>query len=112
MKVAINCITIILIFVSQTLFSQIADGNYTYSNNEITFKFSVIENGEKLSNVTIFNSVTKKTSNETGEYRSANNVGWYEVQSAECNYEFDAPVNGKLTLSQFDCKKGSACKKI
>lgn len=105
MKKSFLSLTLILFLISQNLFSQLADGKYTFSNNVISLDFTVSENGQTISSATIVNATTKKTSTGKGIYRSANNIEWYEFQTSDCNYEFDIPTD-KLVLSQFDCKNG------
>lgn len=105
MKKAIYFLTICLCFASQPAFSQMADGQYTFANNEITLELTITGDGWTISSATLTNNTTRKTLTGKGIYRQANNVKWYEFQTAECNYDFDVPTD-QLTLNQFDCKNG------
>ena len=103
MKKIFYSLTLILFLTSQTAFSQMDGGKYTFSNNAIILELTITGGGWTISSATVTNTTTKKTSNGTGEFRSANNIEWYEFQTNDCNYSFDVPSD-KLVLEQFDCK--------
>lgn len=105
MKKAIYYLTTVLFFSTQTAFSQMADGQYTFANNEVKLELTISGSGWTISSATLTNNTTKKTLTGKGEYRHANNIEWYEFQTTDCNYEFDIPKD-KLVLNQFDCKNG------
>ena len=105
MRNSIYFLTLILFLTAQTSFSQMADGKYTFENNEMTLELTITDGGWIISSATLTNATTKKTSTGKGYYRTANNFEWYEFQTTECNYDFDVPVD-KLVLNQFDCKNG------
>ncbi len=105
MKKAIYYLTTLLFFSTHTVFSQMAEGQHTFANNEVTLELTISDNGWTISSATLTNKTTKKTSTGKGEYRHANNIEWYEFQTTDCNYDFDIPTD-KLALSQFDCKNG------
>jgi hypothetical protein len=99
-------LSILLFFVfSNAVFAQLDDGNYKYTNNEITLSFKIEGSGWEISNIILTNNVSKKTLTGTGNYMKAGSIFWYQFHTNECNYEFDVP-GAKLTLSQFDCKNG------
>lgn len=105
MKKAIYYLTTALLFATQIAFAQMADGNYTFTNNDVTLELAITGGGWTISSATVTNNITKKASTGKGEYRHANNVEWYEFQTSDCNYDFDVPTN-RLLLNQFDCKNG------
>jgi hypothetical protein len=109
---------LILMLCSKLSFAQLANGNYTYSNNDITLKFSISNNGFAMSNIVLTNNLSAKKYNATGEWfmvnqraTGADTSGWYQIQTEACNYDFDVPAN-ELILNQFDCKDGSTSKKF
>lgn len=95
----------LLCFAIQPLFAQLQDGQHTFSNQSITLTLVMTDDGSTIASASVTNKITKKTSTGKGNYRTANNVEWYEFQTNDCNYDFDIAGN-KLTLSQFDCKNG------
>ncbi len=105
MKKTIYYLTTMILFTAQTAFSQMNDGQYTFANNKVTLELTITDYGRTISSATVTNNTTKKTSTGKGEYRHANNDGWYEFQTTDCNYDFDVPAD-KLFLTQFDCKNG------
>jgi len=111
MKNTIYFLTTILFFTTQTAFSQMTDGQYTFANNEVTLELTITDGGWTISSATVTNNATKKTSTGKGIYRNANNVEWYEFQTTDCNYdftnvEFNDVLADTLILNQFDCKSG------
>ena len=112
--------TIIFLCFSNSSFSQMDDGKYKFANNEITLSFTITGDGWQIKEIKITNNTTKKIVTGQGEWFRVNlngvdadydgPEGWYQIQTSECNYEFNVPSN-KLTLSQYDCKKGIKEKK-
>jgi hypothetical protein len=112
---------ITLMLCSKLSFAQLANGNYTYSNNDITLKFSISNNGFAMSNIVVTNTILGKKYNGSGEWFQVNSkgvdqnyqgpFGWYQFSTVECNYDFDVLAN-ELILNQFDCKDGSTSKKF
>jgi hypothetical protein len=112
--------SIIILCFSNSSFSQMNDGKYKFANNEITLSFTITDEGFQIKEINITNNTTKKILPGEGEWFKVNlngvdadyngPEGWYQIQTAECNYEFNVPSN-KLTLSQYDCKKGLKEKK-
>jgi hypothetical protein len=110
--------SIIILCFSNSSFSQMNDGKYKFANNEITLSFTITDDGFQIKEIKITNNTTKKIVTGEGEWFTVNTNGadsegpnaWYQIQTAECNYEFNVPSN-KLTLSQYDCKKGLKEKK-
>jgi hypothetical protein len=94
----------------QGFFAQLSDGTYAYANNEITVNFTLVDDGWTISTVTMTNNVTKKTAKGTGEYRNAEDMEWYEFQTADCNFSFDLPTN-TIIIEQYDCSNGGKEKK-
>jgi hypothetical protein len=80
------------------------DGNYIFSNEILSFDFTISGNGWQLSGTLTDIKLNTKTT-LTGEFRSANNIEWYEFKTSECSYEFDV-FSDTLFLSSFDCVSG------
>jgi len=105
----------LLIFISQSAFSQMKDGKYKFSNEEITLNFTTSEEGSNITEITLINHKTNKTITGEGEWFTVNEngadasydgpTGWYQFQTSECNYSFDIPKNN-LILSQYECQNG------
>ncbi|MFM7234724.1 MAG: hypothetical protein ACKOZM_09040 [Flavobacteriales bacterium] len=106
MKKTILLLSAGFLFLANNALAQMSDGKHTYANKEVTVELSVTDGGWTITTAKVTDNVTKKSSVGKGAYRTTNGVEWYEFQTAECNYDFDAPAAGKLTLSQFDCKNG------
>lgn len=103
-----NCATTLILSIGIALApsaqAQLANGNYTYSNAQYTLKFTIVDNGWSITNTTL----TAKSSGQVetqkgGEFMKG---GWYQFQTALCNYSFDDP-KGALKLSKYDCKDKS-----
>jgi hypothetical protein len=105
MNITITLIASSILLITKSAFSQMSDGKYVYNAKEVTLELSITDGGWTISSASVTDNTTKKTSTGKGVYRSASGAEWYEFQTAECNYDFDAPT-GKLILSQFDCKNG------
>jgi hypothetical protein len=112
---------IVFLFYSNVSFAQLEDGNYSYSNKEITLNFTISEVGFTISNIVVTNTILGKKYNGSGEWFQVNPkgvdpnyqgpFGWYQFSTDECNYDFEVPFN-ELILNQFDCKNGSASVKF
>jgi hypothetical protein len=112
---------LILMLCSKLSFAQMEDGNYTYSNKEITLNFTISDLGFTISNIVVTNTIIGKKYNGSGEWFQVNPrgvdpnyqgpFGWYQFSTDECNFDFEVPVN-ELILNQFDCKNGSASVKL
>ena len=106
-------------FLSLNAYSQMQPGDYTFTNNEYEFKFTISDGGWVISSIQI--DGTKEVLKD-GYWRRVNMngvdedydgpEGYYEFQTDQCNYDFDMPINNKLTLSSFDCKNSSKNKTI
>ena len=106
-------------FVSLNTFSQMQSGDYTFTNNENEFNFTISDGGWVISFIQI--NGTKEILKD-GYWRKVNMNGvdedydgpdgWYEFQTDQCNYDFNMPINNKLTLNSFDCKYSSKNKTI
>ena len=115
MKKVIYLLTMSFMFFVQTTLAQMDDGQYTFTNDKVTLKLTVIDDGWTISTVTLINNLSKKTSKGTGEWFKVNPNGvdedyqgpwgWYQFQTTECNYDFNVPKD-KLILNQFDCTNG------
>jgi hypothetical protein len=105
MKKSLFILAITFAFNSFDSLAQLADGQHTFVNQNITLTLVMTDDGSTIASASVTNKITKKTSTGKGSYRTANNVEWYEFQTNDCNYDFDVTGN-KLTLSQFDCKNG------
>ncbi len=99
-------ITLTFFLSTQLLFSQMENGSYKFSNNNITLEFTIEDDGWVISSAKVSNNQSKISFVGKGEYRSKDDYEWYEFQTNECNYSFSLPTN-KLTLEIFDCKNGS-----
>ena len=109
----------LLTFVSLNTFSQMQSGDYTFTNNENEFNFTISDGGWVISFIQINGS---KEILKDGYWRKVNMNGvdedydgpdgWYEFQTDQCNYDFNMPINNKLTLNSFDCKYSSKNKTI
>jgi hypothetical protein len=108
---------IMFLFFTQTAFSQLDDGNYMFSNNEIKLKLTIAEDGWKVTSATFTYLTANKTITGSGEWFPVNMngvdqnyngpAGWYQIQTAECNYEAEINYSTKhCKLNQFDCKNG------
>jgi len=103
-----HCTTKLILFVGIALTSsaqaQLANGNYTYSNAQYTLKFTIVDNGWSIKNTTLTNKSSGQVETQKGgEFMKG---GWYQFQTALCNYSFDDPKNA-LKLSKYDCKDKS-----
>jgi len=115
MRKVIYLLTMSFLLLVQTTLAQMDDGQYTFANDKVTLKLTVIDDGWTISSVTLTNNTSKKTSTGTGEWFRVNPNGvdedyqgpwgWYQFQTADCNYEFDVPKD-KLILNQYDCTNG------
>jgi len=105
------CFATALILCTQTAFAQMADGQYTFSNDEVSLELNITGEGWTIATATLTNKTSKKTLTGKGEYRHANNFEWYDFQTTECNYSFEIPTNN-LVLEQFDCKNGKPASKF
>jgi hypothetical protein len=95
----------ILCFYAQMAFSQMTDGQYSFTSKELTLKITITDNGWTISSATLINNTSKKTLEGKGIYRHANNFEWYEFQTSACNYSFKIPSE-ELILEEYDCKNG------
>jgi hypothetical protein len=117
MKKVIYILTMSFLFFVQTTLAQMDDGEYTFSNDKVTLKLTVIDDGWTISTVTLTNNMSKKTSKGTGEWFKVNPngvdedyqgpLGWYQFQTTDCNYDFEVPKE-KLILNQYDCSNGQS----
>ena len=106
-------------FLSLNAYSQMQPGDYTFTNNEYEFKFTISDDGWVISSIQI-NGTKEVLKDGYWRWVNMNGVdedydgpeGWYEFQTDQCNYNFDMPINNKLTLSSFDCKNSSKNKTI
>ena len=88
----------------QTFAVSLANSNYTYSNAQYTLKFTIVDNGWSIKNTTLTNKSSGQVETQKGgEFMKG---GWYQFQTALCNYSFDDPKNA-LKLSKYDCKDKS-----
>jgi len=103
-------LTLVLsILLSYTAFSQLGQGSYSYSNNEISLSFSTIDDGWGMENIIITHAATGKSVTGFGEWFRVNKNGidgeytgpdgWYQIEANGCNYEFNEPGD-KLELSE------------
>jgi hypothetical protein len=99
---------ILAFLFSNSAFSQMEEGNYTYANKEITLNFTIIEGGFKITDINLTNNSTKKTSSGTGEMMKFQMNVWYQFSTKDCDFEFDVPEN-KMILSQ-TCGKAKSKK--
>tara|TARA_B110000285_G_C14868255_1_gene487896 strand:+ start:315 stop:707 length:393 start_codon:yes stop_codon:yes gene_type:complete len=109
----------LLTLLSLNTFSQMQSGNYTFTNNENEFNFTISDDGWVITFIEINGS---KEILKDGYWRRVNMngvdedyngpEGWYEFQTDQCNYDFDIPINNKLILKRFDCKNSSKNKTI
>lgn len=100
MKTIFYSLVIVLLFICQHGYSQMADGQYTYANNEVTFKLTIADGGWTISSATVIVNATQKTLTGKGYYRKGGNFFWYEFEANDgCSFSFDEPkANMKLQL--------------
>lgn len=95
----------LLCLFSFSLHAQMEAGKYIYSNSELKLELVISDEGRTISSATLFRNLGSKPILGKGIFREANDIQWYEFQTAECNYDFD-PAADKLLLTEFDCKNG------
>jgi hypothetical protein len=90
------------------IYSQLSEGQYTYSNNDLSLSLTISDGGWAISKATITRNLTGKTITGAGEWFKVNMngadedykgpEGWYQFENSECFYEFNEPSNElKLT---------------
>lgn len=94
-------------------------GEYSFANGDDLFKFTISDDGWAISSVeingtkeTLIDGYWKEVNENAVEDDYDGPEGWYEFQTEQCNYNFDAPINGKLKLVSFDCKNTSNNKTV
>lgn len=93
-------------------FSQMEDGEYTYSNSEIILMFTIGGGGWEIYDIVLVKTSTDDSMGGTGEWFKVNMngvdeeysgpQGWYQFQTDDCRYDFNE-ANDELRLHQFDC---------
>lgn len=121
-KIMKSLLLYISVFFSSisVLHAQIDDGKYTYSNDEIIFSFEVSDYGWTVSSVKITIIKTNQAYYGQGEWFKINPngvdedysgpLGWYQLQTNNCEYQFDEPTGNTLVLSEIGCKNGNVDK--
>jgi len=106
-----NSATTLVLFIGIALTSsaqaQLANGNYTYSNDQYTLKFTIVDNGWSITNTTLTSKTSSQIETQKGGQFMKGPAGyqgprWYQFQTVLCNYSFDEPQSS-LNLSRHDC---------
>jgi hypothetical protein len=105
-------LTLLALFTLGYSFSQMEDGEYTYSNTEITLMFTIGGAGWEIYDIVLVKNATDDSMGGTGEWFKVNMngvdkdyegpEGWYQFQTDDCRYDFNEAKN-ELNLNQFDC---------
>ncbi len=105
--------------LSLNAYSQMQSGDYTFTNNQYEFDFTLSDGGWVISSIQINGSKEIlldgywfKVNLNGADPDYDGPEGWYEFQTEQCNYAFDMPINDKLTLNSFECKNSSKNKTI
>ena len=113
-------IILIASLINFNSFAQLEDGIHYYTNDDLRVDLNITEGGLTIESVIILDRNTGEKQEGTGVWHKINlqgaddgydgPEGFYEFQTNECNYEFDAPfeITDKIILSQFDCLNGKA----
>jgi len=106
---------LLLMIIPMIGVGQMNDGEYSYSNSEITLEISMFNYGEDIS-IVIINNLSSEKIQGDGYWHSINMNGvdedydgpdgFYEFQTSDCGYDFDATNSNKIILSQFGCENG------
>jgi len=92
-------ITILFAFIGLPNFAQINDGTYTYSDNEIKLVFSIAENGQTISKVTLTDLKTYQNETGTGTVTKIDGIGTYTFKTDKSSYSFETP-DDELKMKQ------------
>jgi hypothetical protein len=114
-KILLLLSTFLLTF---TVYAQIEEGNYRYSNEEISLTFTIIDGGWAISEVVLTHKKTGKSSTGTGEWFKLNMngvdpgyngpEGWYQFETKDCYYEFNEPTKTLILVE--GCKANDSKK--
>ena len=105
-------LTLLALFTLGYSFSQMEDGEYIYSNSEITLMFTIGGAGWEIYDIALVKNATDDSMGGTGEWFKVNMngvdedyegpEGWYQFQTDDCRYDFNE-AKDELKLNQFDC---------
>jgi hypothetical protein len=103
-----NALFITALFLNiNSLFAQMDDGIHIYENNLFKVEMAISNGGQNIASAKITDKETNKTSIGSGIYRNNGDMYWYELQTNECNYDFNEPKQDVMLLNRFDCKTGA-----
>lgn len=94
--------TLLLLTTQSTFAQQLESGNYVYENDSCKVEFTVTDWGNKISNFKFSEKATGFVSMGEGVYREQNGITWYQVETLDCNYEFEYPFS-PLRITSYDC---------
>ena len=97
---------LILVVVSNSVYSQHSDGRYTYRNEKgMVCDLVFSEDGWKVSvNLNMGSVSNSKQLKGVGQWLNQGGGEWYQVNTENCSFDFDQP-NNQLKISIYDCEK-------
>lgn len=103
--------SIFILGSAQNAVAQFDNGNYVFEDSEIKLELAITDNGWEIENAKVTYKATNKVVSGSGDYIHSNGVEWYQIETDECNYEFDYSEN-ELLVTRYDCNDGQSDKKF